>query len=259
MVTTSTEITAHSILPALREDIELKTADGLTLVGELALPPEGRPPAATLVTLHPLPTHAGMMDSHIYRKAAWRLPALADLAVLRFNTRGTTSARGTSEGVFGEGIEERHDVAAAIDFADHRDLPNPWLVGWSFGTELTLKYGCEPQIRGAILLSPPLHRADETDVRRWAESGKPVKVLVPEFDDYLRPEAARERFAALLTPQARANGCELIAVDGAKHLWVGEKYVKIVLDEIVRFTNPAAGPLPAEYDGRFGPAEKYGA
>lgn len=51
----------------------------------------------------------------------------------------------------------------------------------------------------------------------------------------------------------------MIAVDGAKHLWVGEKYVKIVLDEIVRFTNPAAGPLPVEYDGRFGPAEKYGA
>jgi hypothetical protein len=257
-VTTSTEITAHSILPAQRSDIELKTADGLTLVGELALPPGGRTPVGTLVTLHPLPTHAGMMDSHVYRKAAWRLPALADLAVLRFNTRGTTSARGTSEGSFGEGVDERHDVAAAIDFAHHHDLPNPWLVGWSFGTELTLQYGCEPQITGAILLSPPLHRAGEADVRTWADSGKPVKVLVPEFDDYLRPEAARERFAALLTPQARANGCELIAVDGAKHLWVGEKYVRIVLDEIVRAVNPAASPLPAEYDGRFGPATKYG-
>ena len=251
------EITAHTILPAQREDIELKTADGLTLVGELALPPAGRPPVATLVTLHPLPTHAGMMDSHVYRKAAWRLPALADLAVLRFNTRGTTSARGTSEGHFGEGIDERHDVAAAIDFVDDRELPNPWLVGWSFGTELTLQYGCEPQIRGAILLSPPLHRANETDIQRWADSGKPVRILVPEFDDYLRPEAARERFAALLTPEAKSHGSDLIAVDGAKHLWVGEKYVRIVLDEIVRTVNPAAAPLPTIYDSRFGPAEKY--
>ena len=258
-MTTSTEITAHTILPAQRQDIELKTADGLTLVGELALPSAGRTPVATLVTLHPLPTHAGMMDSHVYRKAAWRLPALADVAVLRFNTRGTTSARGTSEGAFGDGVAERHDVAAAIDFVDHHDLPNPWLVGWSFGTELTLQYGCEPQITGAILLSPPLHRAGEQDVRTWAESGKPVKVLVPEFDDYLRPDAARERFAALLTPEARAHGCELIAVDGAKHLWVGERYVRIVLDEIVRTVNPAAAPLPADYDGRFGPAAKYGA
>jgi uncharacterized protein len=257
---TSTEITAHTILPAQREDIELKTADGLTLVGELALPPEGRTPVATLVTLHPLPTHAGMMDSHVYRKAAWRLPALADLAVLRFNTRGTSSARGTSEGAFEEGTGERHDVAAAIEFADHRELPNPWLVGWSFGTELTLKYGCEPQVQGAILLSPPLHRAGEEDIRTWANSAKPVKVLVPEFDDYLRPEEARSRFATLLaSEESVAAGTELIAVAGAKHLWVGEKYVRTVLDEIVRATNPSAAPLPTEYDGEFGPAEKYGA
>lgn len=258
-MTTSTEITAHTILPAQREDIELKTADGLTLVGELALPPQGRTPVATLVTLHPLPTGAGMMDSHVLRKAAWRLPALADLAVLRFNTRGTSSPRGTSEGAFSGGVEERHDVAAAIDFVDDRELPNPWLVGWSFGTELTLRYGMEPQVKGAILLSPPLHSAGEQEVQAWAGSGKPMKVLVPEFDDYLRPEAARQRFAALLTPEARSAGSELIAVDGAKHLWVGEKYVKTVLDEIVRATNPAAYPLPVEYDGRYGPAEKYGA
>lgn len=260
MTSTSTEITAHTILPAHREDIELHTEDGLTLVGELALPPEGRTPVATLVTLHPLPTHAGMMDSHVYRKAAWRLPAQADLAVLRFNTRGTSSPRGTSEGKFEEGIGERFDVAAAIDFADHRNLPNLWLVGWSFGTELTLKYGCEPQVKGAILLSPPLHRASEEDIRTWANSGKPVKVLVPEFDDYLRPAEAESRFAPLLESEpSKAAGTELIPVQGAKHLWVGEKFVRIVLNEIVRATNPAAAPLPTEYDGRFGPADKYGA
>ncbi len=127
------------------------------------MPPADRSPVATLVTLHPLPTHAGMMDSQPSTARPGGLggcPALADLAILRFNTRGTSSARGTSEGSFGDGVEEeRHDVAAAIDFADDRSLPNPWLVGWSFGTELTLQYGREPQIRGAILLSPPLHRA----------------------------------------------------------------------------------------------------
>ena len=34
-------------------------------------------PVATLVCLHPLPTAGGFMDSHILRKAAARLPALA--------------------------------------------------------------------------------------------------------------------------------------------------------------------------------------
>src|SRR6478752_1881621 len=101
------EIRGPVLLPARREDIELQTLDSLTLVGELALPAE-HAPVATLVTLHPLPTAGGFMDSHILRKAAARLPALADLAVLRFNTRGTTSPRGRSDGEFGHGVEERY-------------------------------------------------------------------------------------------------------------------------------------------------------
>ena len=151
------EIRGPLELPARREDIELTTADGLTLVGELAQP-EDAPPVATLVTLHPLPTAGGFMDSHIIRKAAARLPALADLAVLRFNTRGTTSPRGTSDGSFDGGAAEQFDVAAAMDFVRDRALPRPWLLGWSFGTELALKYGREHDIEGIILLSPPLHR-----------------------------------------------------------------------------------------------------
>ena len=79
-----------TVLPAIREDIELHTEDGLTLVGELALPVNGQVDA-TLITLHPLPTHGGFMDSHILRKASWRLPYLANIAVLRFNSRGTHS------------------------------------------------------------------------------------------------------------------------------------------------------------------------
>ena len=234
------EITASTILPARREPITLLTADGLTLVGELALP-EARPPAATLICLHPLPTHGGMMDSHVFRKASFRLPALADLAVLRFNTRGTSSDRGTSDGKFGEGEAERYDVAAAIGFAADRDLPQLWLVGWSFGTELALRFGVDPDVVGAILLSPPLKRAGDADLDSWARSGKPLVALVPEHDDYLQPGDARTRFARV--PQA-----EVIGVPGAKHLWVGERYVRIVLDEIVRRVNPAAWPLPTEWE-----------
>ncbi|GGK85998.1 hypothetical protein Sme01_39300 [Sphaerisporangium melleum] len=232
------EIRASTVLPAVREDIELHTADGLTLVGELALPAEGRP-VATLICLHPLPTAEGMMDSHVLRKASYRLPALAGVAVLRFNTRGTASARGRSEGKFEEGEGERFDVAAALEYAEFHDLPNPWLLGWSFGTELALKWGHDPLVHGAILLSPPLKRAQDADLAAWAEFGRPLVALVPEFDDYLRPEEARRRFAAV--PQA-----EVVAVDGAKHLWVGEPYVRIVLNEIVRRVNPAAHPLPTE-------------
>lgn len=233
------EIRGPVLLPARREDIELRTLDDLTLVGELALP-EHTAPVATLVTLHPLPTAGGFMDSHILRKAAGRLPALADLAVLRFNTRGTSSPRGTSEGTFDGGGAEAFDVAAAMDLVRERALPRPWLVGWSFGTELALKYGRDHDVEGVILLSPPLHRATADEVAAWGGDHRRMVVVVPEFDDYLRPDEARERFAAV--PDAT-----LIAVEGGKHLWVGETQTRRVLTEIVAAVNPDALPLPVEW------------
>jgi alpha/beta superfamily hydrolase len=234
------KIRANSILPARREDIQLHTADGLTLVGELARPLAGEP-VATLICLHPLPTHGGMMDSHVLRKAAWRLPALAGVAVLRFNTRGTSSVRGTSQGTFSEGVEEKFDVAAAIEYAEFADLPNIWLLGWSFGTDLALMHGLDPAIAGAILLSPPLRFSRAEHLAAWAAHGKPLTALVPEFDDYLRPAEATERFAVV----AQA---EVVGMPGAKHLWVGD--AEKVLDEIVRRVAPGVPvPLPQTWDG----------
>lgn len=232
------EVRGATELVADREDVAFDTADGLTLVGELAAPRD-RPTVATLITLHPLPTHGGFMDSHVLRKAAARLPALADLAVLRFNTRGTSSPRGTSEGEYDGGVAERYDVAAAVAFAAGRALPRPWLLGWSFGTELALKYGPDQPIEGAILLSPPLRRTSEAELARWHGDRRRLVALIPELDDYLRPAAALERFAVV--PEA-----ELVAVEGGRHLWVGESQVRRVLDEIVRVVNPARSPLPTE-------------
>jgi uncharacterized protein len=237
-----TDIRAMTVLPARRTPITLTTEDGLRLIGELALPAD-RDPAATLVCLHPLPTHGGMMDSHVYRKAANRLPALADVAVLRFNTRGTVSEQGKSEGEFGAGETERYDVAAAVEYAVAVGLPEIWLLGWSFGTELALRWGLLPGVQGGILLSPPLRRASDADLDAWAAAGRPLTVLVPEFDDYLRPDEARSRFA-------RVPKADVIGVPGAKHLWVGENYVRTVLNEIVRTVNPTAltdGALPTSW------------
>jgi alpha/beta superfamily hydrolase len=232
-------VRATTVLPAVRRDIELHTADGLTLVGELALP-ESHDPVATLVCLHPLPTAGGFMDSHILRKAAARLPAMADIAVLRFNFRGVSSPRGTSDGEFGHGDDERFDLDAAMAFVAQNALPNPWLLGWSFGTEVALKHGLEHPVVGAILLSPPLHRTEPDELAQWAGSGKRLVAVIPELDDYLRPEEAAQRFAAV--PE-----CELVAVEGGKHLWVGENQTYRVLTEITERLNPAVLPLPTEW------------
>jgi len=236
----SIEIRSSVELPSQRIPLQLKTQDGLTLIAELALPLD-KPPVATLVMLHPLPTAGGFMDSHIYRKAANRLPALADLAILRFNTRGTMSPHGQSEGTFDGGVSERFDVEAAVAYAQELNLPNIWLVGWSFGTELALKYGPDLAVLGAILLSPPLHRTSVAELLRWNQQPRKLVALIPELDDYLKPDEAATRF--LVIPEI-----ELINVLDAKHLWVGETATKRVLDEIVRVVNPAKYPLPDYYE-----------
>jgi alpha/beta superfamily hydrolase len=233
------EIKSATVLPARREALTLRTSDKLTLVAELALPAE-REPVATMIALHPLPTHGGFMDSHIIRKAAARLPALADVAVLRFNFRGVESPHGRSEGEFGHGVDEQADLGAATGLVAERGLPNPWLVGWSFGTEVALKFGLRHPITGAILLSPPLHRTSPEEVAAWAGSGKRLVAVVPELDDFLRPEEARTRFASV--PEI-----EFVAVEGGRHLWIGEAQTYRVLTEIVERLNPAAVPLPRDY------------
>ena len=191
----------------------METADGLKLIGELALPAD-RDPVATMICLHPLPTHGGMMDSHLFRKASYRLPALAGIAVLRFNTRGTSSVQGTSEGSFDNAVGERFDVAAAIEYAEFNDLPNIWLVGWSFGTDLTLMHGLDPAIQGAILLSPPLRHVRPEHLAAWADSGKPVVALIPSPTTTSSRQPARERFAAIPTGRDHRGGWRQAFVGG---------------------------------------------
>lgn len=230
------DIRANTVLPARRRDLTLQTADGLRLSGALALPETGKP-KATLICLHPLPTHGGSIDSHLLRKADWRLPALAGIAVLRFNTRGTED----SEGEFAGGDEEHYDLAAALDVVEAEDLPAPWLMGWSFGSELALMYGADdPSIAGAVLLAPPLKRAGDADLDKWAATGKPLTAVVPELDDYLRPPEARERFA-------RVPHAEVVEIEKSKHLFVG--FADEVLDVVAERLVPGSAPLPRTWEG----------
>jgi hypothetical protein len=180
------------------------------------------------------------MDSHILRKAALRLPAMAEIAVLRFNFRGVTSPRGTSQGVFGEGIDERLDLEAAVKFVRTEGLPTPWLVGWSFGTEVALNHSHDLDVAGLILLSPPLHRTSVATLERWNDNTTPIVAVIPELDDYLKPAEARERFAVI--PRA-----DIVEVEDGRHLWVGEKQASRVLSEIVERVNPSALPLPTTW------------
>ena len=231
-------IRPSTVLPSVRTPFTLHTSDGQSLIGEVSAPVGDV--SATLLMLHPNPTGGGMMDSHIYKKAANRLPDMAGIRIVRFNTRGTTSEAGTSSGTYDDGRAEKFDVEAAINYCfDDLKVEELWIVGWSFGTELALCHARDKRIKGLILLSPPLMKVDHSDLQFWAEDGRSITALIPEHDDYLKPTEARQRFATI--PQI-----EIIAVDGAKHLWVGEPYVHRVLSEITRIVAPSRLPLPTE-------------
>jgi alpha/beta superfamily hydrolase len=181
-----------------------------------------------------------MMDSHLYKKAANRLPAMTGIQIIRFNTRGTESEAGKSDGGFDQGRSEKLDVLAAIDYCfDVLKVKDLYVVGWSFGTELALMYARDSRIKELILLSPPLLATSDEDLAFWAKDGRPITALIPEHDDYLKPEAARIRFS-------KVPNLKEIDVAGAKHLWVGEPMVHLVLSEIVKVIAPSRLPLPQE-------------
>lgn len=232
-------IRGNTVLPSKRTSFKLRTKDGLDLVAEIADPLGDR--VGAILCLHPLPTAGGMMDSHIFKKAANRLPALAGISVVRFNTRGTSSDAGTSEGHFDNGISERRDVEAALAYCfDELQLTNLWVVGWSFGTDLALQHAKDSRHQGLILLSPPLRTSTPGQLAYWNSDTRPIVALVPEFDDFLKPHQARERFSVI-------PHLNLIAVDGAKHLWIGEPSVYRVLSEVTACVAPDRLPLLTQY------------
>ena len=235
----SQTVRPSSVFAATRTPFHVITEDGVDLIGEVAAPLGASKGA--ILCLHPLPTAGGMMDSHVYKKAANRLPAMAGITVVRFNTRGTTSEAGSSTGNFDNGKSERFDVEAMLRYCfDELKLENVWVTGWSFGTDLALQHAKDPRHEGLILLSPPLRTTTNDQLEYWNTDPRPITALVPEFDDYLQPEAARARFA--IVPRIR-----IIAVEEAKHLWLGEPSVHRVLSEITSIVTGVATTLPLEF------------
>jgi uncharacterized protein len=235
----SQTVRPSSVFESVRTPFHVTTADGVDLIGEVAAPVGASKGA--ILCLHPLPTAGGMMDSHVYKKAANRLPAMAGITVVRFNTRGTSSEAGSSTGTFDNGKAEHFDVEAMLAYCfDTLKLENLWVTGWSFGTDLALQHAKDPRHQGLILLSPPLRTTSNEQLQYWNTDPRPITALVPELDDYLQPPAARERFA--IVPKIK-----IIAVDEAKHLWLGEPSVHRVLSEINSIVTGAVTPLPLEF------------
>jgi uncharacterized protein len=150
------------------------------------------------------------------------------LVVLRFNFRGV----GGSEGEHGGGVDEHHDVVAAIDAlapdAAARGVPLV-LAGWSFGADVSLTVTDE-RLAGWVLIAPPL-RVLPADAFVAAHDPRPKCFVVPERDQFRSPDAVAEMTADW-------TNVEINAVPGADHFLVGR--TKVAVDHLDRFVSALA-------------------
>ena len=118
-----------------------------------------------------------MENRVVYRTA--KAAAEAGLAALRFNFRGV----GGSSGSFDEGLGEKDDVRAAIDWLRNKYPSLPLAVaGFSFGSWVGLQVGCEDdRIRALAGLGLPLNFYDFDFL---IENRKPALYIVGAKDEY---------------------------------------------------------------------------
>jgi uncharacterized protein len=157
------------------------TADGVELAAEWAVPDV---PMAASVLTHPHPLLGGDMRTPVPDSLFRGLPGRG-VAVLRFDFRGA----GRSAGEHGGGTAEALDVrAAAARLAEQAPGVPLWLVGWSFGADVSLQV-VDPVVTGWVLVAPPLAVVAEAEMVA-AHDPRPKLLLVPEHDQYRDPSAA---------------------------------------------------------------------
>lgn len=193
-------------------------------VGEIEGLLEGpESPRAIVVFAHPHPLLGGGGTMHtkaVYQGSKGLLRI--GCAVLRFNFRGV----GLSEGVFDNGIGERDDFTAALNFAAATFPGTPiWAAGFSFGAWIALETGAaDPRVSVLIGIAPPWtfqRNAEETtrEGYSWPNTlacEKPKFFVQGESDELCAIQDMWAYYAKLKEPK------ELVVIDAANHLFEGQ-------------------------------------
>ncbi len=201
--------------------ITFETADGETLEAEQVV---AESPRLGVVITHPHPTYGGSMHTPVPAALFQRAQELG-LTALRFNFRGV----GGSTGSHDEGKAERLDVAGAVDHvAALTDAPLV-LTGWSFGADVSLAVDHD-RLVGWMPVAAPLGVVSIDDMVA-ASSDKPVRLLVPEHDQFRTPAAAAETTAGW-------TNAEIEVVPGTDHFLAGG--LGVVMDQLSSFVDRLA-------------------
>ncbi|MGD0695109.1 MAG: alpha/beta fold hydrolase [Terriglobia bacterium] len=188
-----------------------------------------RAPAVALCALvcHPHPVFGGTMHHKVVFRAT-KAALQAGLAVLRFNFRGA----GKSEGEFGEGIGERDDARAALDFLGTRFPKTPVvIIGFSFGAWVGMAVGADdPRVVALVGLGLPGGPEDFAFIR---DTRKP-KLIIQGTQDIYGPYPEIETvFNSLQEPK------RLHWLEGADHFFSGrldevQKVIRDFLQQIAK-------------------------
>jgi hypothetical protein len=162
------------------------------------------------VVCHPHPLYGGTMHNKVVSraaKAAWQ----AGLPTLRFNFRGV----GKSTGTFSDGIGEREDVTAALDYLGSRFPAVPvCLIGFSFGASVGLRVGAnDPRVVALVGLGVPVASTNMDFLRGVL---KP-KLIIQGTRDQFASRAQVESFYDLL-----AEPKQIYWVQNADHFFTGK-------------------------------------
>jgi uncharacterized protein len=170
------------------------------------------------LVLHPHPQHGGTMHNKVVFRAASALND-AGLVSLRINFRGVGQSTGTHD----DGIGEREDVLAALDYLS-REYPGQeiTLAGFSFGSRVGLDVGLsDNRVVRLIGLGVPVSMYDVSFLENCR---KPILFVHGDHDEFGNVEDLR-RLVSRLPAEAQA---ELVVIEDADHFFEGH------LDEMKR-------------------------
>lgn len=219
----SSATTPHGTVPPVRiETLLIDTTDGLRLEADLGLPAD---PKGAVVLAHPHPLHGGNRQ-HPVVDALFRSFPAAGFAAIRFDFRGV----GRSSGEHGGGLDERLDVAAAIDAVAAIALDGPIVaIGYSFGAIMAL-HVADPRLSAWIAVAPALSELDADPVA--AADLRPKLLLVAEHDQFSPPDQVRTRTASW-------QNTAVDVIEMADHFLVGR--AGVVALEAVAYVSRLAG------------------
>ena len=185
--------------------------------------PDTTPPTAAVVFCHPHPLHGGTKHTKVVYQAAKAFCRLG-CAVMRFNFRGV----GVSDGAFDEGVGEKDDFRAGIDFMARRYPSVPsWAAGMSFGAGSAMTAGAEDdRVTTLVGIAAPIGLYDFSAVRL---STKPKFFIHGEHDEICALRAVREFYGHASEPK------DLVVIDAANHLFDGHvTEVAEAIEELLR-------------------------